>query len=109
MEEQLSMQALVVVGGVMGGAFATANAVLRFAQSALERRRGVRNGNDRGAVQHAELVHAIDGFKSSHSVLKEQLSRLTEAQIAATTQWELFIAAFTRHMEDFKCLRVTKE
>ena len=50
---QLSVQTILMVGGVMGGAFATVNAALRLAERALSKRLNG-NGSIRG---DAKMIH----------------------------------------------------
>ena len=124
---ELSVQALVIVGGVAGGVFSVVNGAISLAKQAIATRK---NGNG-GRTADVRLIHddiktidadikecsgeihnltrAADSFTRSHELLKELLTELTRSNREFHQQFSIFLVKFGSHLEDFKCLRLTDD
>ena len=117
---ELSVQALIIVGGVAGGAFAVLNGVIKLLRDLIPHRKNG-NGHRDFAMLHedireidadikscsstmTELHRAADGFSNSHVMLKELLTEIVVGNRAYHQQFSIFLEQFSSHMRDFRCL-----
>ena len=122
-DPSLSGQTILMLGGVMGGVCGVILVALRLVEKVIDKRT---NGN--GSMQHqdyimlhedireidgdikvcsnrmTELHRAADGFTTSHVILKELLTEMVVSNREYHTEFSIFLAQFTDHMRDFRCL-----
>ena len=127
-DPNMPIQAIVVLGGVIGGVCGVVLVALRVIEKLIDKRS---NGN--GATRHrdfailhediraidsdikvcsskmTELHHAADGFSASHVMLKELLTEMVVSNREYHTEFSIFLVQFTNHMRDFRCLRFTDD
>jgi len=118
-EPQLSIQALVVLGGVAGGVITIGNAAIKLAEKVIDSKR---NGNGKNGIIHEDvkmihsdlkavgtqmndLTRAADGFKRSHETLKELAIEHVTSNRKFHAQFAIYLERFATHMQDMKCLR----